>query len=163
MRIGQGYDIHRLVSGRPLILGGVNIPSELGEEAHSDGDVLIHALIDALLGALAQGDIGTHYPPSDPTWKDADSRALLRETVTRVREAGYRIGNIDTTVIIEKPRLGTYREKIRQTIANDLNLSVNCVSFKAKTKEKQDAAGQGLAVEALAVVLILPALKDKDE
>jgi len=156
MRIGQGYDIHRLVQGRPLILGGVNIPSGKGEDAHSDGDVLIHALIDALLGALAQGDIGTHYPPSDPAWKDADSRLLLRETVARVGASGYRIANIDTTVILEAPRLGPFRDRIRATLAEDLMIPSDCVSFKAKTKEKQDAAGQGLAVEALAVVLLLP-------
>jgi len=159
MRIGQGYDIHRLVTGRPLILGGVTIPSDKGEDAHSDGDVLIHAVIDALLGALAEGDIGTHYPPSDSRWKDADSRVLLRETVNRVQRAGYMIGNMDSTVILERPKLGPFREAIRQTLAEDLNLPLNCVSFKAKTKEKQDATGQGYAVEALAAVILLP-LKD---
>ncbi|MDC7235297.1 MAG: 2-C-methyl-D-erythritol 2,4-cyclodiphosphate synthase [Spirochaetales bacterium] len=156
MRIGQGYDIHRLVAGRPLILGGVTIPSEKGEAAHSDGDVLIHALIDALLGALAQGDIGTHYPPSDPKWKDADSRFLLRETLEKVSAAGYRIGNIDCTVILEQPKLGPHRESIRNGLQEDLKIPLDCISFKAKTKEKQDAAGRGEAVEAMAAVLLLP-------
>ena len=155
MRIGQGYDIHRLEIGRPLIIGGVTIPSEKGEAAHSDGDVLIHALIDSLLGAIAQGDIGTHYPPGDSRWKDADSRRLLRETVARVNEAGYRIGNIDTTVILERPKLGPHRENIRQTLQKDLKIPLDCISFKAKTNEKQDAAGKGDAVEAQAAVLLL--------
>lgn len=156
MRIGQGYDIHRLVEKRPLILGGVTIPSEKGEDAHSDGDVLIHALIDALLGAMAQGDIGTHYPPSDPKWKDVDSRVLLRETVQKVRDAAYEIANIDTTVILERPKLGPHREKIRSSLQEDLQIPLDCISFKAKTKEKQDAAGRGDAIEAMAAVLLKP-------
>lgn len=156
MRIGQGYDIHRLVENRPLILGGVTIPSEKGEDAHSDGDVLIHALIDALLGAIAQGDIGTHYPPSDPAWKNVDSRRLLRETLAKVEDASYSIGNIDCTVILEKPKLGPHREQIRLCLQEDLKIPLDCISFKAKTKEKQDAAGRGEAVEALATVLLIP-------
>ena len=156
MRIGQGYDIHRLVENRPLILGGVTIPSEKGEDAHSDGDVLLHALIDALLGAIAQGDIGTHYPPSDPAWKNVDSRRLLRETLAKVEDASYSIANIDCTVILEKPKLGPHREQIRLCLQEDLKIPLDCISFKAKTKEKQDAAGRGEAVEALATVLLTP-------
>jgi 2-C-methyl-D-erythritol 2,4-cyclodiphosphate synthase len=156
MRIGQGYDIHRLVYGRPLMLGGVKIPSDKGEDAHSDGDVLIHALIDALLGALAQGDIGTHFPPSDPKWKNADSRMLLRKTLEKVSRSGYRIGNIDSTVILENPKLGPYREIIRETLQEDLGIPLDSISFKAKTKEKQDATGQGHSIEAQAAVLLLP-------
>lgn len=156
MRIGQGYDIHRLVENRPLILGGVTIPSEKGEDAHSDGDVLLHALIDALLGAIAQGDIGTHYPPSDKKWKDADSRNLLRDTLQKVETAGFKIANIDCTVILEKPKLGPHREQIRLCLQEDLNISLDCISFKAKTKEKQDATGCGEAIEAMATVLLTP-------
>ncbi|MBF9015415.1 MULTISPECIES: 2-C-methyl-D-erythritol 2,4-cyclodiphosphate synthase [unclassified Oceanispirochaeta] len=156
MRIGQGYDIHRLVENRPLILGGVTIPSEKGEDAHSDGDVLLHALIDALLGAIAQGDIGTHYPPSDPAWKNVDSRRLLRETLAKVENASYSIANIDCTVILEKPKLGPHREQIRLCLQEDLKIPLDCISFKAKTKEKMDAAGRGEAVEALATVLLTP-------
>ncbi len=154
MRIGQGYDIHRLTEGRPLILGGVTIPYEKGEDGHSDGDVLIHAIIDALLGALALGDIGTYYPPSDPQWKGISSRKLLRETGERVSEAGYSITNLDSTVIMEKPKLLPYRDAIRRCLAEDLGVPVSAVSFKAKTKEKQDATGQGQAVEAMAAVLL---------
>ncbi len=156
MRIGMGYDIHRLVEGRPLVLGGVTVPSPKGEAAHSDGDVLIHALIDALLGAVAMGDIGTHYPPSDAKWKDADSRDLLRDTLKRITAAGYSVGNVDCTVILESPKLGPHREAIRQTLQEDLKIPLDCISFKAKTKEKQDAAGRGEAVEAQAAVLLKP-------
>lgn len=156
MKIGQGYDIHRLVENRPLILGGVTIPSEKGEDAHSDGDVLLHALIDALLGAIALGDIGTHYPPSDNKWKDADSRDLLRDTLQKVETAGFNISNIDCTVILEEPKLGPYREKIRLCLQEDLKIPLDCISFKAKTKEKQDAAGRGEAIEAMAAVLLAP-------
>ncbi len=158
MRIGQGYDIHRLTEGRPLILGGVTIPFEKGEDGHSDGDVLIHAVIDALLGALAQGDIGTHYPPSDSRWKGVSSRKLLKETMERVSGSGYSVGNLDCTVIMEKPKLLPYREAIRRTLAEDMGIPLEDISFKAKTKEKQDSVGQGLAVEAMAAVL----LKRKD-
>ena len=155
MRIGQGYDIHRLTEGRPLIIGGVTIPNERGEDGHSDGDVLIHALIDALLGAIADGDIGTHYPPSDPQWKGVSSRKLLKETVGRVSRTGYSIANADCTVILETPRLLPYKEAIRRTLAEDTGLDPDCLSVKAKTKEKQDATGQGHAIEAMAVVLLL--------
>ena len=156
MRIGQGYDIHRLCEGRPLIIGGVTIPFEKGEDGHSDGDVLIHAIIDALLGALCEGDIGTHYPPSDPGWKGISSLILLKETAEKVNRAGYRIGNLDCTVILEKPKLLPYRDAIRRTLSEALGISRDDLSIKAKTKEKMDAAGMGLAVEAMAAVLLMP-------
>jgi len=154
IRVGSGWDLHRLVEGRPLWLGGVNIPSPKGEEAHSDGDVLLHAVIDALLGAAALGDIGTHFPPSEERWKDADSRHLLRMTLDLLKREGWRIGNLDCTVILESPKLGPYKETIRQTLAEDLGLSQEAVSVKAKTKEGVDAVGRGEAVEAFAAVLI---------
>jgi 2-C-methyl-D-erythritol 2,4-cyclodiphosphate synthase len=154
IRVGSGWDLHRLVEGRPLWLGGVNIPSPKGEEAHSDGDVLLHAVIDALLGAAALGDIGTHFPPSDSQWKDADSRHLLRMTLNLLKREGWHIGNLDCTVILETPRLGPHKETIRRTLAEDLGLPVDAVSVKAKTKEGVDAVGQGEAVEAFAAVLI---------
>jgi 2-C-methyl-D-erythritol 2,4-cyclodiphosphate synthase len=154
IRVGSGWDLHRLVEGRPLWLGGVNIPSPKGEEAHSDGDVLLHAVIDALLGAAALGDIGTHFPPSDSQWKDADSRHLLRMTLNLLKRKGWHIGNLDCTVILEAPRLGPHKETIRRTLAEDLGLPVDAVSVKAKTKEGVDAVGQGEAVEAFAAVLI---------
>lgn len=154
IRVGSGWDLHRLVEGRPLWLGGVNIPSPKGEEAHSDGDVLLHAVIDALLGAAALGDIGTHFPPSDSQWKDADSRHLLRMTLNLLKREGWHIGNLDCTIILEAPRLGPHKETIRRTLAEDLGLPVDAVSVKAKTKEGVDAVGRGEAVEAFAAVLI---------
>jgi 2-C-methyl-D-erythritol 2,4-cyclodiphosphate synthase len=154
LRIGQGWDIHRLVRDRDLIIGGVKIPSESGEDGHSDGDVLLHAVIDALLGALALGDIGTHFPPSDQRWKDADSAQLLERVMELVGEAGYRIVNLDCTVILQRVRLAPYREAIRKRMAELLGLSPDCVSLKAKTKEGVDAVGQGEAIEAQAVVLL---------
>ncbi|MDC7220371.1 MAG: 2-C-methyl-D-erythritol 2,4-cyclodiphosphate synthase [Spirochaetales bacterium] len=154
MRIGQGYDIHRLVEGRPFILGGYSIPSDKGCDAHSDGDVLIHALIDSLLGALALGDIGSHFPPSDMKWKDADSGKLLIHVLSLIKEQGWETVNIDTTVILEAPKLRPHIDRIRSSLAELCQLPLECVSVKAKTKEKQDAAGQGLAVEAQAIALI---------
>jgi 2-C-methyl-D-erythritol 4-phosphate cytidylyltransferase / 2-C-methyl-D-erythritol 2,4-cyclodiphosphate synthase len=153
-RIGQGWDLHRLVPGRRLMLGGVEVPSELGEDAHSDGDVLLHAIIDALLGAAALGDIGAHFPPSDPRWKDADSRDLARRTAALVREAGWEIGNLDCTAVLERPRLAPYRDAIRDSVAACLGVGRGAVSFKAKTSEGVDAAGEGRAVEAQAIALL---------
>ncbi len=154
MRIGLGYDIHLLKEGRPLVIGGVTIPFPKGEEAHSDGDVLIHALIDALLGAAALGDIGTFYPPADRQWKDADSRVLLRDTMRRIEQAGYRLVNADCTVILERPKLGPWKEEIRRLLCKDMNISPASFSIKAKTKEGMDATGRGEAVEAHAAVLL---------
>jgi 2-C-methyl-D-erythritol 2,4-cyclodiphosphate synthase len=154
MRIGQGWDIHRLVQGRRLMVGGVEIPHDKGELAHSDGDVLLHAITDAILGAAALGDIGTHFPPSEPEWKDASSADLLRRAMRLVREAGFEIHNVDCTVILERPRLGPYREAIIASIAGILDAETRSVSFKAKTMEGLGDVGRGDAVEAMAVALI---------
>ncbi len=153
-RIGQGYDIHRLVPGRILRLGGVEIPFDKGEEAHSDGDVLLHAIIDALLGACAAGDIGTHFPPEEDAYKDISSRELLRKTVRIMEERGFTCVNIDTTVILEKPKIQPFVQKIRETIARDMALACDCVSVKGKSAEQCDAVGRGEAVEAHAVCFI---------
>ena len=133
MRIGSGYDIHVLVPGRPLMLGGIRIPSDKGEMAHSDGDVLIHALIDAILGAYAKGDIGSHFPPSDVRWKDADSRTLLSMVLDECRPV---FSNIDCTVFLEKPRLREHIDIIRESLSRLLSLDVDRISVKAKTAEK---------------------------
>jgi len=154
-RIGQGWDLHRLVPGRPLVLGGITIPWEKGCLAHSDGDVLIHAVIDALLGAAGLEDIGTHFPPSDPRWKDADSRDLLRRVMDMIRERGFRAGNLDCTVILERPKLGPHKEAIRHSLAGLLEILPEACSVKAKTAEGTGAVGAGEAVEALAAVLLL--------
>jgi 2-C-methyl-D-erythritol 4-phosphate cytidylyltransferase/2-C-methyl-D-erythritol 2,4-cyclodiphosphate synthase len=153
-RIGQGWDLHKLVSGRRLVLGGIEVPSDKGEEAHSDGDVLLHAIIDALFGAAALGDIGTHFPPSDTRWKDADSRELARRAAALLGAAGWEIGNLDCTVVLEAPKLGPYKEAMRESIASCLGISPSLVSVKAKTKEGVDAAGEGLAIEASTVVML---------
>jgi 2-C-methyl-D-erythritol 2,4-cyclodiphosphate synthase len=154
IRVGSGYDIHRLVEERDLVIGGVVIPSTKGEAGHSDGDVLIHAIIDALLGASACGDIGTHFPPSDPHWKDISSRILLRETIHTITHYQYSIINIDSTIILEEPKVRPYIQEIRKTLSTDLDLPVEQVSVKAKTKEKLDAVGKGEAIEAFATALL---------
>ncbi len=154
MRVGTGYDIHRLVEGRKLLLGGVALEAAKGESGHSDGDVLIHAVIDALLGAAGIGDIGLYFPPSDPQYKDISSRKLLREVSRLIREAGYRIVNIDSTVILENPRIRPYVDEIRATLGADLGIPSSQVSVKGKTKEGVDATGSGDAVEAHAVALL---------
>lgn len=153
-RIGQGWDIHRLVPGRPLVLGGVVVPSELGELGHSDGDVLFHAVTDALLGALALGDIGRHFPPSDQRWKDADSRLFAERAASMVAEAGYRIVNIDSTVTLESPRLAPFVDAIRASLASALGVPVGAVSVKAKTREGLGDVGRREAVEASAAALV---------
>lgn len=150
MRIGFGYDNHRLIEGRPLMIGGINIPSQFGEDAHSDGDVLIHAIIDALLGATAKGDIGMHFPPSDERYRNVDSKELLKETL-KITNAN--IVNIDTTVVLEKVKLKPYIEEIRKTLALILNTHIDMISVKAKTHEGMDSTGKGEAIEAYAVVL----------
>jgi 2-C-methyl-D-erythritol 4-phosphate cytidylyltransferase/2-C-methyl-D-erythritol 2,4-cyclodiphosphate synthase len=155
-RIGQGWDLHRLVPGRRLMLGGVEVPSPVGEEAHSDGDVLLHAIVDAILGAAALGDIGTHFPPSDAKWKDADSRELARAAAALLREAGWEIGNLDCTVILERPKLGPQKDAMRESIAACLGISPDAVSVKAKTYEGLGDVGEGRAVEASAVALVFP-------
>jgi 2-C-methyl-D-erythritol 2,4-cyclodiphosphate synthase len=150
-RIGQGWDLHRLVPGRKLILGGVVIPFDRGEEGNSDGDVLIHAVIDALLGAAAAGDIGTHFPPDDPACKGASSRSLLKETMKLLYTEKYSVDNVDTTVILEKPKLKDHIVEIRQTLAADMGISLDQISVKAKTAEGFGPVGLGDAVEAHAV------------
>ena len=154
MRVGMGYDIHRLEEKRKLMIGGVHMPHRKGEAGHSDGDVLLHALIDALLGAASLGDIGSHFPPGDPAWKDISSIVLLRKTKEMVKEAGYIIVNCDCTVILEEPKLLPHRTDITERIAEGLSIPPSSVSIKAKTNEGVDAAGREEAVEAYAVVLI---------
>jgi len=154
MRIGTGWDLHRLKEGRRLMLGGEFIPFHSGEEAHSDGDVLIHAIIDALLGAAALGDIGTHFPPSNKQYKDISSLVLLEKTLGLLSESGYRIINLDTTIILQEPKLKTYIIKIRKKLAEALNMDIDRISVKAKTKENVDATGEGRSIEAIASVLI---------
>ncbi len=154
MRIGTGWDIHRLTEGRKLVLGGITIPHTKGEDGHSDGDVLIHAIIDALLGAAALDDIGTHFPPSDPAYKDIDSTVLLDKTVKLIKEKGYSVINLDTTVILQEPKLKDYIPAIRKNIASIISIPPDSVSVKAKTKEKLDSVGRGEAVEASASLLL---------
>ncbi len=154
IRIGQGYDIHRLVEDRPLILGGVNIPAEKGLLGHSDADVLLHALTDALFGAAALGDIGRHFPDTDPQFKGADSRVLLRECVKRVHEAGWGIVNVDASIIAQAPKLAPHMESIRASVAQTLGIDLACVNIKAKTNEGMDAVGRKEAIEVHAVALL---------
>jgi len=154
IRIGQGWDIHRLQAGRNLVLGGVIVPSELGESGHSDGDVLYHAIVDALLGSIAAGDIGQHFPPSDKRWKDAPSNIFVEKAVRLLAESGWRIVNVDTTVILEQPKLAPHLDAIRASVARVLGIAVEAVSVKAKTHEGVDAAGRLEAIEAQATVLV---------
>lgn len=155
LRIGNGWDIHRLIEGRRLIIGGVIIPHEKGEDAHSDGDVLLHALIDALLGSIASGDIGSHFPPSDDRWKDADSAYLLTLVMEELHQKGARPINIDCTVILQEPKLRPYVSSIRAHIARLVDLPFEAVSVKAKTAEHiLGELGRGEAIEAHATVLV---------
>jgi 2-C-methyl-D-erythritol 2,4-cyclodiphosphate synthase len=154
MRIGQGFDVHALVPGRKLIIGGVDIPFERGLLGHSDADVLLHAVTDALLGAAGLGDIGRHFPDSDARFKDADSRQLLRETVRLVREAGYRTVNIDATVIARAPRMAPHVAAMAANIAADLGIAPGDVNIKAKTTEGLGFTGRGEGIAAQAVALI---------
>lgn len=154
MRIGFGYDVHRLVEGRPLILGGIRIEYPLGLDGHSDADVLLHAISDALFGAAAMGDIGSHFPDTDPAFKGADSLELLRETVRRVREAGFQPVNIDATVSAQAPKLRPYIDAMREKIAGATGLDVGAVSVKATTTERLGFVGTGEGMAAHAVCLI---------
>ena len=154
MRIGHGYDVHRLVEGRKLILGGVDIPYEKGLLGHSDADVLLHAISDALLGAAALGDIGKHFPPDDPKFLDADSLLLLKHVGGLLADEDYTISNIDATVIAQSPKLAPYIEQMRANIASALSLSVNQISVKATTEEKLGFTGNGEGISAHAVTLI---------
>jgi len=153
-RIGIGNDTHRLVAGRPLILGGVKIPCEFGAEGHSDSDVLAHALIDAILGAMADGDIGAHFPDNDSQWKDADSLEMLSRTAMLIRRRDLSFGNADVTIILERPKLRDYIEDMRATVARTLDVDIGRISVKAKTNEGLDAVGRGEAVSAQAIVLL---------
>ena len=153
-RIGIGQDTHRLVAGRPLILGGVRIAFEFGAEGHSDSDALAHALIDAMLGAMSDGDIGTHFPDSNPKWKDADSFDMLAHVLKRVQARGFHVVNADATVMLERPKLREYIGSMRVNLARALSVDVECVSVKAKTGEGLDAVGRGEAVAAQAIVLL---------
>ena len=154
IRIGEGWDTHALVPGRKLIIGGVEIPHSTGLLGHSDADVLLHAIIDALLGAAALGDIGSHFADTDAKFKGADSIALLVETARFLTAEGYRVGNIDSTVIAQAPKLASHIPAMRQRIADALGLDAGCVNVKAKTAEKLGPVGQGLSMEARAVVLL---------
>jgi 2-C-methyl-D-erythritol 2,4-cyclodiphosphate synthase len=154
LRAGQGWDVHRIAAGRPLILGGVTIPSEFGLDGHSDADVLAHAITDALLGAAALGDIGMHFPDSDPRWKGADSLQFLRHARDLVAEKGYTIVNVDSTVILERPKLKDFRASIREKLAQTLGLEIDRVSVKFKTAEKVGPVGEGRSAEAQALVTI---------
>jgi len=154
MRIGQGWDVHALVPGRRLIIGGVHIPYHLGLLGHSDADVLLHAIIDAMLGAAGLGDIGTHFPDTDVRWKNADSLLLLAACAALLKEKGWRIQNLDTTVIAQAPKLAPYIPAMREQMAAALALTVTQINIKAKTAEKLGPVGQGQSIEAQAIVLL---------
>ncbi len=154
IRIGHGYDVHRFNDGNHIILGGVTIPYERGLEAHSDGDVVLHALSDALLGAAALGDIGKHFPDTDPNFKGADSRVLLRHVYSIVQQQGYRLGNADITVIAQAPKMAPHIEAMRSNIAEDLKVNKNCINVKATTTEKLGFEGRKEGISVHAVVLV---------
>jgi 2-C-methyl-D-erythritol 2,4-cyclodiphosphate synthase len=157
IRIGQGYDVHAFGEGDHVMLGGVRVPHTKGVLAHSDGDVVLHALCDAMLGALALGDIGKHFPPSDPQWKGADSRAFLRHCDALLRERGWRLGNADITVICERPKVGPHADAMRAFIAGDLGVAEDAVSIKATTSEKLGFTGREEGIAAQAVCLLVRA------
>lgn len=161
-RVGVGYDLHRLVEGRPLILGGITVPSALGALGHSDADVVCHAVTDAILGAAKAGDIGQHYPDTDPQWKGASSVALLTEVVSLVRGRGLAIENVDVVVILERPKIGPHRDAIQSRLAEALGIDESRVSVKGKTNEGVDAVGRGEAIAAHAVVLLTRLTDDAD-
>jgi 2-C-methyl-D-erythritol 2,4-cyclodiphosphate synthase len=155
LRVGNGFDVHALVPGRRLVLGGVTIPFERGLEGHSDADVLLHAICDAVLGAIGAGDIGMHFPDRDPAYKDADSRVLLRRVWAQARDAGYALGNVDATVIAQAPKLSPYVPDMVANIAADLAAPVNQVNVKATTTERLGFTGRGEGIAALATVLLM--------
>jgi 2-C-methyl-D-erythritol 2,4-cyclodiphosphate synthase len=154
IRTGMGWDVHRLAAGRPLILGGVTVPSELGLDGHSDADILSHAITDALLGAAALGDIGMHFPDTDPKWKDADSLQFLVRTAELVRECGFAILHIDSTVILQQPKLKDFRQPIRESVARTLGVEIEQVSVKFKTAEGVGPVGLSLSAEAQAIATL---------
>lgn len=153
-RVGIGYDIHRLEEGRKLVLGGITIPFNKGLSGHSDADVLVHAIIDSLLGAMAEGDIGTHFPPEDNTYKDIDSILLLEKVIILVKDKGYQINNIDTNIIAEEPKLKPFIQLIREKLAMVTQTGINNISVKAKTNECLGAIGEGKAIAAQVVVML---------
>ncbi|HXA06861.1 MAG TPA: 2-C-methyl-D-erythritol 2,4-cyclodiphosphate synthase [Bryobacteraceae bacterium] len=153
-RTGQGWDVHRLVPGRPLILGGVTIPSELGLEGHSDADILAHAITDAILGAAALGDIGMHFPDTDPRWKGAGSLQFLKHALALAKGAGFALVNVDSTIILERPKLKDHRDSIREKLADTLDLTLDRISVKFKTAEKMGPVGEGRSAEAQAMVTL---------
>ncbi|GAB3314286.1 2-C-methyl-D-erythritol 2,4-cyclodiphosphate synthase [Luteimonas notoginsengisoli] len=155
IRIGQGYDVHAFGAGDHVMLGGVRVPHDLGVLAHSDGDVVLHALCDAMLGALALGDIGRHFPPSDAQWKDADSRAFVRHCETLLRERGWRLGNADITVVCERPKVGPHADAMRALIAQDLGVDIDAISVKATTSEALGFTGRGEGIAAQAICLLV--------
>ena len=155
VRIGNGFDVHAMVAGRKLVLGGVDIPFDRGLDGHSDADVLLHALSDAILGALAMGDIGMHFPDTDPRWKGADSRALLRHVVGLATGAGWRVGNLDVTVIAQVPKLAPHVPAMRAHLAADTGCELDAVSVKATTTEHLGFTGRGEGIAAVATVLML--------
>ena len=155
IRIGNGYDIHRLIADRPLILGGVNIPHSLGLLGHSDADVLTHAIMDALLGALSLGDIGHYFPPSDPKWSGADSIMLLKQVLDIIQSQGWQIGNIDSTVVAEQPKLKPHLQAMRSNLAQAMEIEIDRISIKATTNEKLGPVGREEGICAYAVVLLL--------
>ena len=157
IRIGQGFDVHAFGEGDHVMLGGVRIAHDRGVEAHSDGDVVIHALCDAMLGALALGDIGKHFPPSDAQWEGADSRSFLRHCNVLLQERGWRVGNADTTVICERPKVGPHADAMRGLLAEDLGIAIEDISVKATTSEKLGFTGRGEGIAAQAVVLLVQA------
>jgi 2-C-methyl-D-erythritol 2,4-cyclodiphosphate synthase len=154
-RAGIGWDVHRIAPGRPLILGGVPVAADFGLEGHSDADVLAHAITDAILGALALGDIGMHFPDTDPRWQGAGSLLFLRRACELAQAAGWRLANVDSTVVLERPKLKDYRLPIREKLAASMHLPVDCVSVKFKTAERVGPVGEGRSAEAQAVVMLV--------
>ncbi len=155
LRVGHGFDAHRLVEGRRFVLGGIVIPFERGPLGHSDADVLAHALADAILGACALGDLGQHFPDSDPAWKGADSMRLLEACLAMVRARGYEVGNVDVTVVVERPKLAPHLERIRERLASVMRIEVDAVSVKAKTSEGMGYTGDGTGIAAYAVAALI--------
>ena len=154
MRVGQGFDVHALVPGRRLVIGGVHIPHERGLEGHSDADVLLHAICDALLGAAGLGDIGRHFPDTEPAYRGADSRTLLREVARKVREAGFRVLNVDATIIAQAPRMAPHVPRMVEHIAADLGIAPGAVNVKATTTERLGFTGRGEGIAAQAIALL---------
>ena len=155
VRIGHGFDVHAFGAGDHLVLGGVRVEFGKGVVAHSDGDVVIHALCDAMLGALALGDIGRHFPPTDPQWKDADSRGFLRHCAALVRQHGWRLGNADVTVVCERPKIGPHADAMRRNLADDAGVDIDAISVKATTTERLGFTGRGEGIAAHAVCLLV--------